>query len=105
MNRTAIVYALVSAALFGVSTPAAKLLLESTHPAVLAGLLYWYGIYPLHQFVFAGMLRNVARAAGSAERDSVPSVDVTAHRSTVESPNAGNDLESRGSLREPTRPG
>ncbi len=40
MNRTAIVYALVSAALFGVSTPAAKLLLESTHPAVLAGLLY-----------------------------------------------------------------
>jgi hypothetical protein len=32
-------------------------------PVGLAGLLYWYGIYPLHQFVFAGMLRNLARAA------------------------------------------
>lgn len=32
-------------------------------PVGLAGLMYWYGIYPLHQFVFAGMLRNLARAA------------------------------------------
>jgi hypothetical protein len=32
-------------------------------PKGLAGLLYWYGIYPLHQFVFAGMLRNIAREA------------------------------------------
>jgi uncharacterized protein YbjT (DUF2867 family) len=32
-------------------------------PLGLAGLLYWYGIYPLHQFVFAGMLRNLARVA------------------------------------------
>ncbi len=40
MNRVAVIYALLSAALFGVSTPAAKLLVETTHPAVLAGLLY-----------------------------------------------------------------
>ena len=40
MNRRAIVYALLSAALFGVSTPAAKALLGSIDPAVLAGLLY-----------------------------------------------------------------
>jgi drug/metabolite transporter (DMT)-like permease len=40
MNRTAVLYALASAALFGVSTPAAKALLESIDPAVLAGLLY-----------------------------------------------------------------
>src|SRR6185312_13661810 len=40
MNRTAVIYALVSAALFGVSTPAAKLLVGSVHPVVLAGLLY-----------------------------------------------------------------
>lgn len=40
MNRTAVFYALLSAVLFGVSTPAAKVLLGSTHPAVLAGLLY-----------------------------------------------------------------
>jgi len=31
-------------------------------PVGLLGLLYWYGIYPLHQFVFAGMLRNLVRA-------------------------------------------
>jgi drug/metabolite transporter (DMT)-like permease len=40
MNRVAIYYALASAALFGLSTPAAKVLLGSIHPAVLAGLLY-----------------------------------------------------------------
>jgi drug/metabolite transporter (DMT)-like permease len=40
MNWRAVFYALASAALFGVSTPAAKVLLGSIHPAVLAGLLY-----------------------------------------------------------------
>jgi hypothetical protein len=40
MNRTAVLYALFSAALFGVSTPAAKVLVGSIHPATLAGLLY-----------------------------------------------------------------
>jgi hypothetical protein len=40
MNRTAAIYALVSAALFGVSTPAAKLLIGSVDPIVLAGVLY-----------------------------------------------------------------
>src|SRR5262249_12761230 len=40
MNRTAVLYALASAALFGASTPAAKALLGAIHPMVLAGLLY-----------------------------------------------------------------
>jgi drug/metabolite transporter (DMT)-like permease len=40
MNRVGVVYALTSAALFGISTPAAKVLVGSVHPAVLAGLLY-----------------------------------------------------------------
>jgi drug/metabolite transporter (DMT)-like permease len=40
MNRTAVIYALASAALFGVSTPAAKLLIGSIYPVTLAGLLY-----------------------------------------------------------------
>jgi drug/metabolite transporter (DMT)-like permease len=40
MNRTAVIYALASAALFGVSTPAAKLLVGSIYPVTLAGLLY-----------------------------------------------------------------
>ncbi len=34
-------------------------------PIGLLGLLYWYGIYLLHQFVFGGMLRNLVRAAES----------------------------------------
>ena len=40
MNRTAVLYTLTSAALFGVSTPAAKFLVGSIHPVTLAGLLY-----------------------------------------------------------------
>lgn len=40
MNHHAILLALLSAALFGISTPAAKSLLASVDPAVLAGLLY-----------------------------------------------------------------
>jgi hypothetical protein len=37
-------------------------------PRGLLGLLYWYGIYPLHRYIFAGMLRNLARAAEPAAR-------------------------------------
>ena len=32
-------------------------------PVGLLGLLYWYAIWPLHRAIFAGMLRNLARAA------------------------------------------
>ena len=28
-------------------------------PVGLFGITYWYALYPLHQFVFAGMLRNI----------------------------------------------
>lgn len=38
-------------------------------PMGLAGLIYWYGIWPLHQFVFAGMLRGIAREATRLERE------------------------------------
>jgi len=50
-------------------------------PVGLAGLAYWYGIYPLHQFVFAGMLRNLARAAQTDERNacSPPYSDDSGH--------------------------
>lgn len=37
-------------------------------PVGLLGLAYWYGLYPLHQLVFGGMLRAIARA-GLRERD------------------------------------
>jgi drug/metabolite transporter (DMT)-like permease len=40
MTARAILYALLSAVLFGISTPTAKALLGSTDPTVLAGLLY-----------------------------------------------------------------
>src|SRR5262245_37344164 len=40
MTTRAILYALLSAILFGVSTPAAKAFLGSTDPMVLARLLY-----------------------------------------------------------------
>jgi Protein of unknown function (DUF2867) len=38
-------------------------------PRGLAGLAYWYGVWPLHRLVFAGMLRGLARAA---RQNSVP---------------------------------
>jgi uncharacterized protein YbjT (DUF2867 family) len=34
-------------------------------PVGLLGLAYWYLVWPLHQAVFAGMLREIARAAGA----------------------------------------
>lgn len=40
-------------------------------PLGLAGRLYWYGLYPLHELVFSGMLKGIARAA--LERNSGPS--------------------------------
>ena len=35
----------------------------SFDPHGLPGLLYWYGVWPFHQLIFEGMLRNIARAA------------------------------------------
>ncbi len=32
-------------------------------PVGLGGLVYWYVLWGIHQLVFAGMLRNIARAA------------------------------------------
>jgi len=32
-------------------------------PIGVGGLVYWYALYGIHQVVFAGMLRNIARAA------------------------------------------
>ncbi len=41
----------------------------------LLGLAYWYALYPLHRFVFAGMLRGIAaraRLAGVAMTSMAP---------------------------------
>jgi drug/metabolite transporter (DMT)-like permease len=67
MNKAAIIYALASAALFGVSTPAAKALLGSIHPAVLAGLLYCgagIGVAILRRFALPSLgLANAPQVA------------------------------------------
>jgi Protein of unknown function (DUF2867) len=34
-------------------------------PVGLRGLVYWYGLWGIHRVVFAGMLRNLARAAAT----------------------------------------
>jgi uncharacterized protein YbjT (DUF2867 family) len=38
-------------------------------PVGLAGLAYWYGIFPLHELVFARMLRGIAQAACRPPRE------------------------------------
>ena len=32
-------------------------------PVGLFGIVYWYSLFPLHEFVFRGMLRNICKAA------------------------------------------
>ncbi len=32
-------------------------------PVGLLGIVYWYSLFPLHEFVFRGMLRNICKAA------------------------------------------
>ncbi len=39
-------------------------------PIGLFGRLYWYVLYPLHQLVFAGMLRGIARASNRPDGHS-----------------------------------
>jgi drug/metabolite transporter (DMT)-like permease len=73
MKRTAVFYALASAALFGLSTPAAKHLLASVAPFVLAGLLYCgagIGTSLLRRLVPA--MQNAASREVSLGRKGVP---------------------------------
>jgi len=44
-------------------------------PLGIAGLAYWYALYPLHRLVFAGMLRNIACAAELLARGQSGSLD------------------------------
>ena len=51
--------------------PAGGALLVQTaffEPHGLAGLAYWYGLYPLHQLIFSGIARAIARRAESHDR-------------------------------------
>jgi drug/metabolite transporter (DMT)-like permease len=74
VNRTAVIYALLSAALFGASTPAAKLLIGTMHPVVLAGLLYCgagIGVALLRRLP-AGVLHPTGAEEGVLRRADVP---------------------------------
>ena len=65
MNRTAAFYAMASAALFGLSTPAAKRLVGTIDPIVLAGVLYCgagVGVALLRRFV------RTVRAPGARDQ-------------------------------------
>jgi len=39
-------------------------------PRGLMGQIYWYSLYPLHEFVFRGMLRGIAKASLPKERQA-----------------------------------
>jgi drug/metabolite transporter (DMT)-like permease len=67
MNVAAILTALASAALFGLSTPAAKLLVGTVHPAMLAAIFY------IASGIGLGLFRLVARRREAAlTRRDVP---------------------------------
>lgn len=52
--------------------PRARLRQTATFdPIGLSGLAYWYAVWPLHQFIFTGMLRGIARAASNPQKGSV----------------------------------
>src|SRR6187549_2933529 len=69
MHHVAIAYALASAALFGASTPLAKLLIGEVAPLALAGLLYLgSGIGLLAWF----LLRRRREAVASLSRTDLP---------------------------------
>ena len=37
------------------------------HPTGLLGTVYWYGLFPVHSWIFKGMLSRIAGAAQSPE--------------------------------------
>ncbi|HEX6533882.1 MAG TPA: SDR family oxidoreductase [Gemmatimonadaceae bacterium] len=54
---------------FEVSGDDARSVIRQTamfEPRGVAGLSYWYALYPVHRLIFGGMLRAIARAAESA---------------------------------------
>ena len=74
MNHRAVVLALLSAALFGVSTPAAKVLLGTIDPAILAGVLYCGAGLGVALVRRAGRFANAQTGRGEAAlgRSDVP---------------------------------
>lgn len=72
MNRRAIAYALLSALLFGLSTPAAKLLLGNVDPIVLAGLLYCGAGLGIAILRYLPGIRDAAARETAVDRAGLP---------------------------------
>jgi hypothetical protein len=51
-------------------------------PVGLFGLCYWYSIWPLHQFIFTGMLRNLVQAAKELEHQMDSEIPQTQNGTT-----------------------
>ena len=43
------------------------------HPTGLLGTLYWYGLFPVHSWIFRGMLARIAGAAQAPEESGLSS--------------------------------
>jgi len=56
------------------------------HPAGLLGTAYWYGLFPVHRWIFAGMLRGIARAALQSGVEGGPHAGGGVGADTVEDP-------------------
>lgn len=41
-------------------------------PKGLLGLVYWYGLYPIHALIFRGMIRKLAELAERESEDNKP---------------------------------
>ncbi len=54
-------------------------------PLGILGLLYWYGLYPLHKLVFAGMLRGIVSRCERLGRDEPARATVRVRYSDAES--------------------
>jgi len=52
-------------------------------PVGLWGFLYWYLVWPLHQLVFAGMLRGLSRAAAQTWQSAAPPVPAEIRKEQV----------------------
>lgn len=74
MDRRPLIYILISAALFGLSAPLAKLLLGDISPIALAGLLYIGAFLGLFLYSFVGSKPPTVRAETSSrlERRDIP---------------------------------
>jgi uncharacterized protein YbjT (DUF2867 family) len=68
---------------FEVLPQGSKALIRQTaifDPIGLAGLAYWYILYPMHKLIFGRMLRRIKEAAQSYERDRAQFLDCCSSR-------------------------